>query len=238
MADRRRIYRVVGSFGPNIGAITVKLDDEIGPKLEGVMRDNPKIASRALRHTGWFIQKDMKEDMTSGRGTLKQRLLNPAVESRFRSQKKLDGKGKVVKSPHLPHKLKVPTSHAAMLRKHVRHPFRWMGSRLSKHRRMARSIGYEMRADKTQARVGWLSKSSVKWANIYQDGKSQPVTKAMLGYFHAIGLPMKKKVGSIIRTPADPFIPNWFTKNKTKMVKVFVDRFLLKYYDRFKTRVI
>jgi hypothetical protein len=225
---------VVGDFGPNVGAISITLDDEITPKLRQTMKEFPKIASRALRHTGWFVQGDMKNAMTSGRGTQRQGVLKPSVESNFRKQQwENPVTKKIEKRPHLPHRLKVPTSHTQMLKKHIRHPFRWMGSRLSKHRRLARAIGYEMRADKTLLRVGWLSKSSVKWAREYQDGKTQPVTKAMRGYFFAIGLPIGKRT---IRTKADPFIPNWFRANKAKMVKVFSDRFILKYNEWFRKK--
>lgn len=232
MSDRRRLYRVVGDLGPNVGAISITLDDEITPKLRQTMKEFPKIASRALRHTGWFIQGDMKTAMTSGRGTQRQAVLRK--EGQFRKQQWINpDTKKVEKKPHLPNLLKRPTTHRQMLKKHIRHPFRWMGSRLSKHRRLARAIGYEMRADKTLLRVGWLSKSSVKWAREYQDGKRQPVTKAMRGYFFAIGLPLRK---SMIITKPDPFIPNWFRANRVRLVKVFSDRFILKYNEWFRRK--
>jgi hypothetical protein len=214
LSDRRRQYRVVGDFGPNVGAISITIDDEIGPKLRQMMRENPSIASRALRHTGWFIQKDMKQAMTTGRGTERQSLLSKRVERRFRSR----------------------VTDKATLKKHIRHPLRWMGSRLSKHRRMARAIGYEMRSDKSVLRVGWLSKSSVKWAKEYQDGKTLPVTPKMRKHFAAIGIPLRKG-RTVIRTKPDRFIPNWFRTNNAKLVKVFSDRFVLKFNEMMRRRI-
>lgn len=227
-----RTYTVRGSFAG--GEVGMKVTDGITPSLRLMVDKNPGIARRALRHTAWRIQKDMKSDLAKGEGTKRQSVLKPSIEAQFRAQRRLSGK-KIGKAIHLPHRLKKSTTHGQLLKKHIRHPYRWMGSKLSKNRKMARAIGYDNKADRNTVRIGWLSRSAVKWAKEYQDGRSQRVTKKTRKYYGAIGIPLKKST-TVMRSPANPFIPNYFRKNRAMIGKIFSDRFIMKFNESQRRR--
>jgi len=221
----KRTYKVRGSFLG--GDLTLRVDDAVGPMINDIAKKYPGIARRALRHTGFVVQRDMKNDLATGKGTSKQSVLKPSVRAAFQAQRTLRGK-KIAKSPHLPHRLKKSTTHHGMLKKHLRRDNRWMGSTVSKNRYMARAIGFDNKTNKDAVSIGWLSPSAARWGRILQTGKSQRVTKKTRRYFAAIGIPLKETTKTI-RVKPDRFMPKYYRRNKRVMAQVFSQRFLLKY---------
>jgi len=225
-----RSYVVHGTFAGGMN-LSLRIDDQIGPMVADLVKKSPGIAKRALRHVAYVTSMDMKNMLNRGKGTLKQSVLKGSRELAFRSERRRDGKKKIGKAPHLPHRLKKRTTHRQMLKKHVRRRNRWMGSSLAKNRYMARAIGYDTKTFKDAVTIGWLSKSAVKWAKKYQSDSTQKVNDDMRGYFAAIGIPLKETT-KVIRTKGDDFMPRYYKQNRSQMARIFRDRFLLKYNER------
>lgn len=236
MSGRR--YKVLGSFGGGLD-FSLRMDDEVTPLVKDLIVKTPGLAKRALRHVGFKTQQDMKRVLRGGITGMKQNVLDSATElsflkeRRYTSHRKKDGtlkKGKIRRAPHLPHKLKEPTTHHQMLKKHVRRAKRWMGSKLAKNRYMARAIGHDNKTLRNGVLVGWLSRSAIKWAKKYQTDHTQHVNGDMRRYFAAIGIPLRKNK-TLIHRRGDPFIKPYFNKNRKHMIKMFENRIILKFNE-------
>lgn len=164
----------------------ITFDDNAVRFLNTLASESPKDFARAARYGAFMAQKRLKKEIRRGivGGT------KIPAQSFLTKSKRTRISGRFDGDP------------SRLFRKRRRFTGK-MGERQS----LVNSIGYQK--FKTGARVGWLSGSASKWAQLAIDGWTRPVTPKMRRFLAAIGMPTKK---SSISAPKVPVMRLFFNR--------------------------
>lgn len=175
----------------------VKIIDTATPFLRRMIEENPKYVARALKSTGWWVQKALKYEISIGAPGGQQ-------YKEFSGIKNLHQHYRTVQLNRIS---KRTGQIKTVRRRYERNQF---VKERGKHKplgRLGSAIGYKYYSDSMRVVVGWLSLSAQRLGLKHEQGFELELTPRMRRLFFASGLSIgkKRKLVTPKRATFDPF---------------------------------
>lgn len=212
MARKGRKYNVHMPVGDRqLMGIELDVNDFITPAMAYYADKMPSLAERALRHTAYVIQEDMKQSLKHGRDGAGNNIPKLGGVQALRKLDRLRGEGRRKK--------------------------KFAGDLKHKGQGLWKALGYKLYKGEGRVKVGWAHQKSFAKAAQFQRGKKTLISEDMKKYFavmHRKGKtkrgskfqlwPITAPVGTMIKSPPRPFIRPTMRAKKTMYGKIFAKR--------------
>jgi hypothetical protein len=179
--------------------------DTATPFLKKVAAENPSYLRRAVRHTGWWLQKSIKYEIRQGIPGGKPYTPFSKLKN-VRSETEIVFLNRISKKTGKQKQIRRRVGASRLVRETTHKP---LG-------KLANAVGYKFYPDSIRSVVGWLSLSAQSVGTKMEKGYTINVTPKMKRMYAASGFPLNK---SQIDVPARPTFDPIFKEKSGQIVQ-------------------